>query len=66
MKKMILDIYVNFIVLDGYMCNFKVCKDIEVRLKVCKDIYEIFPKKRISRFHMSWFYMSIMINRNKR
>lgn len=35
---MILDRYVNFIVFDGYICNLKVFKDIEVIVKVCINI----------------------------
>ena len=40
---MSLDINVNFLVLEGYICSFEVCKDIEVILKVCKDMSEILP-----------------------
>ena len=40
---MSLDIDVNFLVLGGYICSFKVCNDIKVILKVCKDMNEIPP-----------------------
>lgn len=33
----------NFIVLDGYIRNFKFYKDIEVIFKVSKDIDDNFP-----------------------
>ena len=39
-----MDIDVSFIVLDGYICNFEIYKDIDVIFKVSKDIDEIFPK----------------------
>ena len=40
-----MDINVSLLVLEWYICNFKVYKDIEVILDIYKDIDEIFPSK---------------------
>ena len=40
---MSLDISMNLIDWEWYICNFKFYKDIKVILNVCKDIYENFP-----------------------